>query len=938
MVMRKHGGSDRRLRFGLVSVGKRAGVSRVLQFRDASMPSVGTRRSTRVFVPKTVGSIGDSPVKALRSGKRLVADGGGRPSAASGEEWIRLLGNSSDVSEGESEETKKNRKKRSRSLKNDGRDLAADRLLPWRKERSERKLRRLDHGGGDSGPVLLSVSCQKPSEDVGGRDGCGVSLSDHGATGVSGHFRPFGITYSRKRRREGLTGGERMQYSEEHRMYGLSFTRKQTRKNCKNSNIISPSKLIVQRESPENCVREIARFVKRLSSGTDEIRRELGVSYQNFWQKNSRHAMLACIIEPSHSNSCYFANFLVSVLRSIGKPGFRVYSFALFLFLESIASVFSDHGVHFLPLLRSVKLDNCLCVENRGMATLEVSGEDISDRPTRCCCKLDWCSTMLIMSQESIAEKNILALKSRTRRSADPGICAIFGADGSVPLLSLNFASLPTLFMHMHSDMMLFGSSMRLWRWMTGWYLRAARDLVSAMSFEESQTEKLSGVAGTAALKNKRYSIGSARSKFQNHQKKRSSPHPYRAIRRSTLKDRLNVLLNEAKSPLLMSDMSLRKSSVEKIRGLRIMLEGLKQNIDTASCEANILVVDHDRCWRETGAYITLEASESKEWLLAVKTHGLTRYLHKPHEMRLCTSNRFTHAMMWTGEKGPRGWKLEFCDRKDWVVFKELYKECVERNAVSTPVRFIPTPVVREVPDYESTYSPSFVRPSEYITDVDDEIGRALADDSVVYDIDSDDERWLDEIEWHDKGGDRGELSTCDHIPMDVFEKVMDRLEKIAFRQLDDISNIDVVTDLCTDLLEKDKVNVIYDYWLGKRKQKGKALVKVFQRPPVRRAQLIQKPFLKKKRSFKMTRSGRQQGGRGKPEAFLQEGAYAEELRRIREAQEAAKKAGEAAISKRRKAQALMRSADLAVFKSVMATRIAFAKQNSHVSPGEDVD
>ncbi|KAF3779055.1 hypothetical protein EJ110_NYTH42323 [Nymphaea thermarum] len=937
MVMRKHGGSERRSRFGLFSVGKQARVSRVLQFRDASMPSVGTRRSTRVFVPKTVGNIGDSPVKELRSGKRLVLEGAGKPSAASGEEWIRLLGNPSDVSEGESEETKHNKKKKSRSLKNDGRDVAADRLLPWRKERSERKLRRLEHGGGDSGSVLSSVPRQKLSEWVGGRDGCGALLADQGAVGVSSHFRMFGITYSRKRRREGLTDGERMQSSEEHRMYGLSFTRKQRRKICKNSKINSPSQLIVLKEIPGNCIREIALFAKRLSSGLDEIGTEMGFSYQNFWQKNSRHAMLACIVEPSYSNSCYFANFLVSVLRSIGKPGFKVYSFAWFLFLESIASVFSDHGILFVPLLRSVKLDKCLCIKNRGITALEVSGEEITDSLRQCGCMLDWCSTMLAMLQESIAKENLLALKCRSRLLADPGICAIFGAYGSVPLLSLNFAALPTFFMHMHADMMLFGSKMHSWRWMTGWYLSAAHDLVSAKSSEDSQSQNLSGVAGTATLKKKRYSIVSARSKFLNHQKKRSSPHTVRAIRRSPLKDRLNVLMNETKSPPLMSDMSLRNRSFEKIKGLRILLEGLKQNIDTASCKANILVVDHDRCWRETGAFITLEASESKEWLLAVKSHGLTRYLHKPHEMRPCTSNRYTHAMMWTGEKGPRGWKLEFCDRNDWVVFKELYKECVERNAVSTPVRFIPTPVVREVPDYESTYSASFVRPSEYITDVDDEIGRALADDSVIYDIDSDDERWLNELRGHDEGCEHRELDTCKHIAADEFEKVMDRLEKIAFRQSDDISNIDVVTGLCTDLLEKDKVNVVYDYWLRKRKHKGKALVRVFQRPPMKRAQLIQKPFLRKKRSFKMTRSGRRQGGRGKPEAFLQEAAYAEELRRIRETQEAASKAREAAISKRRKAQSLMRTADLAVFKSVMAVRIAFAKQNSHVSP-EDVD
>lgn len=41
--------------------------------------------------------------------------------------------------------------------------------------------------------------------------------------------------------------------------------------------------------------------------------------------------------------------------------------------------------------------------------------------------------------------------------------------------------------------------------------------------------------------------------------------------------------------------------------------------------------------------------------------------------MRPCSCNRFAHCIVWIGNND---WKLEFVDRKDWLSFKGIYKEC----------------------------------------------------------------------------------------------------------------------------------------------------------------------------------------------------------------------------------------------------------------------
>ena len=69
--------------------------------------------------------------------------------------------------------------------------------------------------------------------------------------------------------------------------------------------------------------------------------------------------------------------------------------------------------------------------------------------------------------------------------------------------------------------------------------------------------------------------------------------------------------------------------------------------------------------------------------------------------------NRYTHAMIWRGGKN---WSLEFPERKQCKLFKELHEECHNRNLRATSVRYIPIPGVRKIEEYD--YNSNFVCPT----------------------------------------------------------------------------------------------------------------------------------------------------------------------------------------------------------------------------------
>lgn len=249
----------------------------------------------------------------------------------------------------------------------------------------------------------------------------------------------------------------------------------------------------------------------------------------------------------------------------------------------------------------------------------------------------------------------------------------------------------------------------------------------------------------------------------------------------------------------------------------------LRMYLDSVFCSANVLVVEVERGWRECGAQVVLEASDHNEWMLAVKLSGFTKYTHKAQQvLQSGTTNRYTHAMIWRGGKD---WSLEFPDRKQWALFKELHEECHNRNLRAASVRHIPIPGVRKIEDYDC--SSNFVRPaSRYIRQLESEVEMALATSRVMYDMDSEDEEWLGDLNSM-RVGDEG--CQPSQVSEETFERIMDLLEKAAFTHQRELLNSDEVADFCWDIAPVEVVKAIHAHWQEKRWRKGMALVRHFQ-------------------------------------------------------------------------------------------------------------
>jgi hypothetical protein len=249
-----------------------------------------------------------------------------------------------------------------------------------------------------------------------------------------------------------------------------------------------------------------------------------------------------------------------------------------------------------------------------------------------------------------------------------------------------------------------------------------------------------------------------------------------------------------------------------------------------SGCNANVLIVEIDKGWREIGASVELQLCEGQGWMLVVSIGRESVYTHKAEQsIPSGTTNRYTHAMMW---KGGKGWSLEFEDRKQWQVFKEMHEECFQRNARAASVRHIPIPGVTHVEDF-STKGPEcqFTRPSaKYIGQAENEVELALANTQVVYDMDSEDEHWLVQV---NKQKDSADCTTSEpFVAEETLEGLMDKLEKGAFvKQQDSVELVsaEFAGELCQGLASEEVINLVYAYWSGKRDRKGMALVRHFQ-------------------------------------------------------------------------------------------------------------
>lgn len=265
------------------------------------------------------------------------------------------------------------------------------------------------------------------------------------------------------------------------------------------------------------------------------------------------------------------------------------------------------------------------------------------------------------------------------------------------------------------------------------------------------------------------------------------------------------------------------ENSITNVRKLKSPFAGFVENIDTSTCFANILVIELDRCYREEGATFNLVKSDPNQWFVAIEKDGTRRIdVMVQQVMKTCSFNRITHAVIWTCDSG---WRLEFPNRRDWLIFKELYKACAEHNIKAPKVSGIPVPGVHEVPSYSQSSRGSFKRPHSYITCKDDELTRALAKGTANYDLDCDDELWLDKFNnefFQDKRID-------EHVSAVAFEQIINSFEKGLFCRQDDYSDVRVAVDLSMNLERKEVLEAVHNYWMRKRKQKKSALARVFQ-------------------------------------------------------------------------------------------------------------
>jgi hypothetical protein len=462
------------------------------------------------------------------------------------------------------------------------------------------------------------------------------------------------------------------------------------------------------------------------------------------------------------------------------------------------------------------------------------------------------------------------------------GWCVLHGAKKSGPLLSVNFSALPYLFQRLHSAAAF--SSMYLPA-----VIRESMLLIGAPQQMHPQIHLDVNSAShcTAVMESTAY-LGSDEPdrvvqdyvsleqvsgmvvhglKLKKHQRKRSTTRHPRNRRRpmtrlfdSAIRRKQTMVLTQPEVKLLStkqtpvrpvqpkpaleisldlienldeSDVSTPtmgsarkqkraslKSPVERMNE-KLALAEVRQNIDSVHCKANLLIITDDRCWREEGAEAMLQLSDTNEWCIVVKVQGVTRYSLKPSDPRLNGINRYTHASLWAMDDA---WKLEFNDKRDWLLFRELHVQGQERNSQG---KTIPIPGVHDVSDVmEGVVTKIFSRPdSDYIRMVDDEIERALSKDSI-YDMDSEDERWLVELNNADSVQNNSQQK---HVSFEDFEKIITIFEKDAYSNPEITHDVAQLLSRNPSLGKDDNVLPVYEYWTNKRSKRDAPLLRIFQ-------------------------------------------------------------------------------------------------------------
>jgi hypothetical protein len=119
----------------------------------------------------------------------------------------------------------------------------------------------------------------------------------------------------------------------------------------------------------------------------------------------------------------------------------------------------------------------------------------------------------------------------------------------------------------------------------------------------------------------------------------------------------------------------------------------------------------------------------------------------------------------------------------------------------------------------------SFVQSEAYLVHIGTDVEIALDQSRVLYDMDSDDEEWISS--WR-KSLVRDNTTTL-QFAEDLFERVMDKLEKFAYSHNCNGLSIDQMKELETDDVPLHTIEVIHAYWQDKRQKRGMPLIRHFQ-------------------------------------------------------------------------------------------------------------
>ncbi|XP_020575563.1 uncharacterized protein LOC110021402 isoform X2 [Phalaenopsis equestris] len=268
-----------------------------------------------------------------------------------------------------------------------------------------------------------------------------------------------------------------------------------------------------------------------------------------------------------------------------------------------------------------------------------------------------------------------------------------------------------------------------------------------------------------------------------------------------------------------------KKLKADLPKKLSVGLESHRSFQESSTCHANVLITTEDRGWRELGAEVVLDSDDQKDWKIVVKLAGLTKFSFKAHQvLQPGIPNRYTHAMIW---KGGKEWSLEFTDRNQWLLFKMMHGQCFNQNIRAASVKNIPIPGVQLINDSDESFNevPFIRNSSKYYQMIGTEVETALDPSHVLYDMDSDDEKWISKFRDSLDDNDSTKLDVTD----DMFERVMDMFEKVAYVKQSDCLSDDEIAEFMADFGSLDIIKAIQELWHEKRRKKGMPLIRQYQ-------------------------------------------------------------------------------------------------------------